>query len=95
MNKIVVVCRLTSLSLALLGLNMMYNNLLKSDTGKSIFETIFISTVVILVSLVYYIICKCVISFLKGNKQALRHRPKDISYMDMQVSVVFFFLIII
>ena len=71
--------------LALLGLNLMYNNLLKSNTDKTIFETVFVSTMVILVSMIYYLICKCILSFLLGDKQSSRNRPKDITYMDMQV----------
>ena len=71
--------------LALLGLNLMYNNLLKSNTDKTIFETVFVSTMVILVSMIYYLICKCILSFLLGDKQYSRNRPKDITYMDMQV----------
>jgi len=85
MNKFVVVCRLAAMCLALLGLNLMYNNLLKSDTDKTIFDTVFISTMVIFVSVIYYMICKCILSFLIGDKQTLRSRPKDVTYMDMQV----------
>ena len=89
MNKIVIVCRLVAMSLALLGLNLMYNNLMKTEEEKSIFEIVSISTIVILVSLAYYILCKCILILLIGDKKTQKNRPKDISYMDMQVQTSF------
>jgi len=84
MNTVFVVCRLVSMTLALLGLNLIYNSLLNPDSYNSIFDTVYISTIVILVSLFYYIICKCILSFLLGYKKSQKNRPKDITYMDMQ-----------
>lgn len=90
-RHVVVALRIACLAKLLLCVTFLYRLLLATDRSPTVFDTVYAQCIVILVSLVYYCVCKFCLSACYPPK----HRPRRVSlvprdadgnYVDMQLT---------
>lgn len=90
-RHVVVILRIACLTKFLLGIVCLHRLLLATDKPATVFDTVYAQCIVILVSLVYYCVCKfclaaCYPPKVRARRVSLVPRDADGNYVDMQLT---------